>query len=307
MSSLSTRENLFDQVREFVENRDIKVEKTHFKGNPFNESLGLLYMTHFHKNSSTLLSGKRLNIVNVLKFSDYSVSWKCGSKKGKRGDISLPKKFYQRLLGRKTSDLERIDIGETKSTKDMLQLTYDRFLHSRFVICYVDIKKCEQFDKDDHANVLVFDRLNMTMERFEPHGAKMDFYDYKMFDLPFGKALKKHGIRYIEPREYIPEIGIQDIQEKEKKAYRKNGVNISVKGDPGGFCSVWCLFYIDLRLSFPNENVGILLQMINDIMRNKFPTFGSIESTLTSYIRGYSEYMFRAGRAIFKDRISIGL
>ena len=49
------------------------------------------------------------------------------------------------------------------------------------------------------------------------------------------------NIKYISPKNYLPKIGFQFIDSVEDSK--------SKIGDPGGFCALWSIWYIDMRLT----------------------------------------------------------
>ena len=113
----------------------------------------------------------------------------------------------------------------------------------RFIIIRIGI----YFSKGAHANLLIYDTVNKSLERFEPHGAYHDYekiyqnIDKKILQL-FKFNLGSSSIKdYYKPIDYCP---MKIFQALEKYANKQ--------GDPGGFCAVWCLWYADLRLANPD-------------------------------------------------------
>ena len=113
----------------------------------------------------------------------------------------------------------------------------------RFIIIRIGI----YFSKGAHANLLIYDTVNKSLERFEPHGAYHDYekiyqnIDKKilqLFKLNLGPSYVKN---YYKPLDYCPMKIFQALEKYSNK-----------QGDPGGFCAVWCLWYADLRLANPD-------------------------------------------------------
>lgn len=98
-----------------------------------------------------------------------------------------------------------------------------------------------------HANILLYDKKNNTMERFDPYGYipyldidKLDSILHDYFNNIFPKNFK-----YYSPKDYMGEISFQTIS---------NDGEYSVKrlGDPIGYCLAWTFWYIDMRLNNPD-------------------------------------------------------
>ena len=132
-----------------------------------------------------------------------------------------------------------------------------------------------------HANFLLFDFKQMEVERFEPHGANnpegLD-YDTNLFDNMLENKIKsfKLQFKYISPMKYLPKIGFQIMEIHELKS--------DFIGDPNGFCSAWCSWWIDIRMSNPDINRKKLSKLlIKEIINDNY--------SLKQLIRNYSKYM----------------
>lgn len=132
-----------------------------------------------------------------------------------------------------------------------------------------------------HANYLIFDFITMEVERFEPHG----------FDAPFGLDYNpilldnildnkitsfKIGFKYISPKLYLPKIGFQTKEIYEIKA--------DYIGDPNGFCAVWCVWWIDIRIGNPDISRQKILNLLTKEIINKDYSYKKL-------IRDYSFYI----------------
>ena len=98
-----------------------------------------------------------------------------------------------------------------------------------------------------HANILIIDIINRTIERFEPNGknAPRGFnYNSVLLDnilaSKFANLLPEY--QYITPCMYLPDIGFQLYETLEDEKCKKIG-------DPNGFCAVWCVWWADQRIS----------------------------------------------------------
>lgn len=123
----------------------------------------------------------------------------------------------------------------------------------------------------NHSNGLIYDVTNDIMERFEPHGSgtpaqfnyNSDLLDEilfkKMSNIVSNFYKRTIKIKYYQPKNYLPKIGFQTLETTEMN----NNRNI---GDPGGFCTLWTIWYIDHRLYYrgitPNQLVNNLIKQI---------------------------------------------
>jgi len=113
-----------------------------------------------------------------------------------------------------------------------------------------------------HANVLIYDKVNNTLERFEPHGqVSLSVFHPDLLDrsLPamFQKRVTDRPIKYLSPQAFCPVKGPQLIEEIERE---KLGIRFA---SGKGLCSVWSFIYANLRLSHPNKTNVEVMDYIN--------------------------------------------
>jgi len=112
-----------------------------------------------------------------------------------------------------------------------------------------------------HANMLIYDKLNNTLERFEPHGQiTLDVFNPRLLDrsIPamFERNVTGKEVKYIAPEAFCPAKGPQVLEEI---ARENMGVTFNVGK---GLCSVWSFIYADLRLSNPNKSQEEIINYI---------------------------------------------
>lgn len=143
--------------------------------------------------------------------------------------------------------------------------------NKRFAILFLSIIYPDTL----HANVIIYDFKNMTIERFEPYGGHLTFNNTQYIDKVLNEELTWNtGFTYIQPSEYLPTMGFQILSHENYIYYKKTG-------DPGGFCLAWCLWYIETKIK--NQNVNskeLVLKVINKIKKS--------EIKFNEYIRNYS-------------------
>lgn len=145
---------------------------------------------------------------------------------------------------------------------------------ARFVIIPLGI----EMKLGSHANYLIYDKNIKEIERFEPHGGTTPIgFNYNSHHLDeileeYFKSVDK-DIKYIKPQDFIPKIGFQMMDSQEDRQKRI--------GDPGGFCALWSIWYIDQRLTYYAYDRKTLVKSL----------FSNIKSQGISYrnlIRNYS-------------------
>ncbi|CAH6421517.1 Ankyrin repeat protein [uncultured virus] len=144
--------------------------------------------------------------------------------------------------------------------------------------------------KGIHANILIFDKKNGILERFEPYGVvpyleveELDMFLEKKFRKIFLKFLKKNQLNFVyySPKKYKNLISFQLLS---------NDTNIFGKkiGDPSGYCLAWTFWYIEMRLLNddldPKDLVNKLIEHILD--SNKHENKNNF--IFLNFIRNYS-------------------
>jgi hypothetical protein len=143
--------------------------------------------------------------------------------------------------------------------------------NKRFAILFLSII----YQDSLHANIIIYDFKNMTIERFEPYGGHIKFGNTQDIDKVLDEELTWNtGFKYLKPSDYLPNMGFQ-ILSHEQYIYNKK------TGDPDGFCLAWCLWYIETKIK--NQNINskeLVLKVINKIKNS--------EIKFNEYIRNYS-------------------
>ena len=139
----------------------------------------------------------------------------------------------------------------------------------RFGIVFLSLK----YDQLLHANVLIYDFKNLTIERFEPYG-NTSLIENDVDDLLEEELTWSTGFKYLRPKDFLPFAGFQTISDE------TNLINTKA-GDFGGFCLAWCLWYIETRIKNPNiEPKVLVLKIINKLNNLKYK--------FSEHIRNYS-------------------
>lgn len=144
---------------------------------------------------------------------------------------------------------------------------------------------CKSYD--GHANCLIFDNKNRTIERFEPYGKSLDnIFNHKeikianQFDKAFSNLIKKLSYNYRSPYMFCPTINVQQHEEDNIE----KGRTMPLDTDLEGFCSIWIIWYINLKLKHSNLDSSKLLYKSIDILKKD-------KRSIRSFIRKYALFL----------------
>jgi ankyrin repeat protein len=232
---------------------------TTFKGSTLDVLCGLLYLNK--KYSTFVFSSLKLINDNIIEFKNniYEVNgieiiWK-------NNNLKFPNSNINNL--------------QTLLTNNKKQNIY------RFFIIPIGIEININGNLYGHANYIIIDFLLLTIERFEPHGSESPEglnYNSTLLDNILENKFNSFnlGLKYYSPYTYLPKIGFQLMEIKEKKN--------DFIGDPNGFCALWCIWWIDIKLANPNIESKILQELLFKEIINNYMSFKKI-------IRNYSIFI----------------
>lgn len=145
----------------------------------------------------------------------------------------------------------------------------------------IDIALVSEIDYEAHANMLIFDSKNNTLELFDPNS----YITHDIFKPEKVKFLIKYifsqirnNIFFIDSKFINPHIGLQIEQSKE---------NLTQLNEIDGYCGAWSFFYLQMRIANPNINQIILIKQLKVEIKNKGNFF--------NMIRNYVKYIFNKG------------
>ena len=141
-----------------------------------------------------------------------------------------------------------------------------------------------------HFNIMILNLKNLTIERFEPYGSSLKQKEHKLFDKTLEKSFnsnlgKKYGkFKVIKPDSIMNKYSFQTIEENEVS----KGLSNQRLSDPGGFCGVWGIWFINMRLKFPNMNTKEFLNKAEKLIKKKY--------NFRKFIRNYSQILIKERR-----------
>jgi len=140
-----------------------------------------------------------------------------------------------------------------------------------------------------HANILLYDFNNLTIERFEPYGD--DGINNILDDYLEEELTWNTGFKYLRPCDFLTKPSYQSLSYEGNESLKS--------GDFGGFCLGWCIWYVEHRLRNSSVDSKILNEKtIEKLLRS--------DDTLTEFIRNFSNKLFDSKLNIVKKICSEG-
>ena len=247
-----------DLVKSVIGNRDVIVKKLTSRkqkklnkilsGTTLEKLLSILYLMKRHKSYCTPLGSDSYQLFNY-----HLVENELGAHYNTvQEDYALQNTFNATLFLKNHKNKDYKSYPGYRYGKDTLVLpsNFKKKLKEtclknkkRFIVIILSIYGRDLNNKTwAHTNSLIFDNKLKTLERFEPYG-DTPFYDLIVVDSLIQKKLKTlfKFKKYYHPLDFCPSKNVQSQLQKLQK-----GV------DPGGYCTMWCIWYIDMRLTHPN-------------------------------------------------------
>ena len=152
--------------------------------------------------------------------------------------------------------------------------------HKRFVIVNLLVNIV---DKEAHGNLIIIDTKNKEVYRFAPHGS-MEIH--KKLDKLLVKFFVKVNPKYkfIKIEEYLPYFFFQALEISLELKDGKHPL------DTGGSCYYWCIYFLKLRLKFPDMDIMKLAEKcLNSILASK-------KTDMRRLIRNHAQHIERLSR-----------
>ena len=131
--------------------------------------------------------------------------------------------------------------------------------------------------KDNHANMILINLNNMTLELFEPHGNRSS--NSVIGDIEGGYKKKTFFVRDFFNK-YFPELKIINVNRS------LSGRSFQVRYDPRehtGYCVTWCLLYTHYRILNPTISIDKLIRYMDQ----------KIKTNLLLKYASYSEQLLK--------------
>ena len=188
---------------------------------------------------------------------------------------------------------------------------YFKKLLSSEKIRFIIFKLTILYDTSSHANMIIYDKNKMILERFEPYGF-INVIDNENLDgfiwNKIGKKIQKYinnTIEYINPPKYTQIASFQLISNDNMTSYKKIG-------DPAGYCLAWTYWYLEMRINNPDVYPLTLIEKsINDILNIsindnfKKNTIEENNKIFIDFIRNYSDNLDKIKKNVMINKMGI--
>ena len=150
-----------------------------------------------------------------------------------------------------------------------------------------------------HANILLWDVKNKTIERFEPNGSNYpNNFNYNpdlLDDILYNKfKYFDNNIKYYKPRDFLPVISFQILDNLENEKCKRIG-------DPNGFCAVWCIWWVYQRMININNTEFNINNIANELIKIiKFDN-NSFKNIIRNFSKKITEIRDKLLTSINKD------
>ena len=252
LKNLSLDDSLLDEIDILEKKLDI-YKKMSLIGNDMLLLKGFKYILQKHNNICIYIPERN-------KF-EYKISWTCTTN-------SLNKKSKVGFIKRELIVNSNIINYLKKCINDENKIFAAVFLGLEYY-------SCKDKEIKPHANLLIYNKLNNTIERFDPIGSKRTKYDNSKLDSKLYDYFIKYGIKYKSPNDICPNISFQRLQSKEDNKQIKHGL-----------CASWSLWFLDLKLSNPHIKTS---KKLIKLALNKLNEKHS--KVLTNFIINYIKYI----------------
>lgn len=240
-------------------NSPIKGKKLNFEGSSFDLENGFNYIMDKHNNIKILIP---LN----LKYSSY---------------IGLLYYYEEELKKNKL-----IYLGKSLR-KDIINN------NKRFLVIPLTIFYPTGEQPFPHFNLIIIDMKKKVIERFEPYGSIVTLETHNKFDKDFKKFLIKKNMlkefKYHNSKAISPYKSFQEIEEEEVK----KGEASERSEDLHGYCTSWAIWFLDLKMKYPNIKSGDLMQKsLKKLTKKKKDKNDNLRS-YRNFIRNYTYYLVK--------------
>ena len=271
----------------------IHTVRSKFVGSPHFNVIGMYYLSHkYHDICAVLLEPYKTD-------KNKSPHWyihkdKNYQHKHKTGCVLLPKNLTdipddQREVSLRWVETKSKEGGGYISVPKPIEKFWKNFSacsNKRFIVLPFGFT-CKD---SGHANYLLYDKLEKSMERFESYGKisgrctnppNLDNKIKKLFQNNLGKEFIN---RYYEPLSYLPERNFQTLQEAEGE-----------KIENTGYCGAWAIFWIEIRILNPDIERDELAKLVLDELKKRKR---ATNISHTQFIRNYSGVIANASDEI---------
>lgn len=154
-----------------------------------------------------------------------------------------------------------------------------------FIICFLSL----QNNKGDlHANIIIYDLNNLTIERFDPYG-NFSYFEKYLDDTLEEELTWNTGLKYLKASDFMPVASFQTISDELDPLKQKNG-------DFGGYCLAWCTWYLEHRvINIHIKPKDLIIKLIKKLSLSKYSFMEIIRNYANKLIIGRNNLLLKLG------------
>lgn len=238
-------------------------KKTQFEGNRSMELSSLVYLRTKHPKDCIVIPTIKFS-ESMKKAQEYTQDWSSINVMADDSEVTMPEGL--------SSELNKCLANDS----------------IRFIIISLGLF-CGGYS---HAGMLIYDKTDKELERFEPHGAsvkKSVCYGSDKIDVLLKEKMKKlipDMKKYYEPQSFCPYLGPQKVESR---------IEGTPGADPSGYCSAWSIWYADVRLSNPDKRRDEALAFAKSVTKKN-------PNGIKKYIRSYSQFLAEFNRRLQRSK-----
>jgi len=266
--------NFLKTLKKYKEDNNVILqENTYFHGNQFQSkfkdmTIFLLHLKNKYKN----LFVPNIDDIQLTKINDINIDWP---------DPMLENaQFFPWIICYQNDDEYWIH----QQLNNLINIQR-RIKKYDFGFCYLSLRTKNY---SLHANILIYDFNNFTIERFDPYGNTV-YYDKNLDEILEEELTWNTGLKYLKPSDYMPVSGFQTVSDELNPLKQK-------PGDFGGYCLAWCIWYLEHRIL--NKNIKHC-DLVNKLLRKLSINNNTFMETIRNYANKLNEsrvkYLKEAG------------
>ncbi|ATZ80688.1 ankyrin repeat/calcium channel domain-containing protein [Bodo saltans virus] len=262
------------KIINMINDKDTKINKK--KSYPFNEPEIFIDIDEGKYVPYSTFTGSVLDILIGLIFLMKKYDFVCS--------VISNNMDFNKYCEKESFDREKCELLNFEIIWANKKLSFNQNFKENFISCaakkkFVIIPLGIEMKEGSHAGYIIYDVKKKEIERFETYGGGNTlygtYYNPELLDSLLEVKFKDidDDIKYIKPFDFLPKIGFQlfDIVDKQHKKI----------GDPIGFCALWSIWYVDMRLSYHQIPRDKLVKILISIIKKENLSFKNV-------IRNYS-------------------
>jgi len=165
----------------------------------------------------------------------------------------------------------------------------------KFIIMSLSI----ELSNGSHANILIWDKEKNIISRFEPHGnsnpPQLNYNESLLDDLLRNKlTCFDNTLTYLSPKDFLPNIGFQKLEMEENQTCWR-------VGDPNGFCAIWCIWWVDMRLKYKEIDQKVLVIKLIKKIREEGMSFKNLIRNYTKNVTDLRDKILKKTKIDIND------